>query len=275
MPRTTLDLTTKEILNTREAAAVLKVTTQTIKNYIYSGKLNAIKTPGGHHRIRRTDLKSLGFVIDEEKHQKPISSDDLWTAYNELLHAFVATVETLIRALDTRDIISSGHSSRVASLSCAMGRNMGFSERQLEDLKLAALFHDVGKIGISEAILGKPGRLTDQEFFLIKKHPEIGAKIVEHVDRLKPIVPVIRHHHERFDGKGYPDELGGSDIDLHARIISVADAYDFLRSDLSFRKSFSVEDSLKEIRVSAGTQFDPDVVSCFIEGFKEGPSVLH
>lgn len=275
MPRTITDITTKEIFNTREAAAVLKVTTQTIKNYIYSGKLNAIKTPGGHHRIRRIDLKSLGFFIDEEKNQKPLSPDDLWTAYSELLRAFVATVETLIRALDTRDIISSGHSSRVASLSCAVGRNMGFSERQLEELKLAALFHDVGKIGISEAILGKPGRLTDQEFFLIKKHPEIGAKIVEPVDRLKPIGPMIRHHHERFDGKGYPDELGGSDIELNARIISVADAYDFLRSDLSFRKAFSVDDSLKEIKVSSGTQFDPEVVDCFIDSFKEGHAVLH
>lgn len=269
MPPRVIDLASKEILNTREAAALLKVTTQTIKNYIYSGKLNAIKTPGGHHRIRRVDLKSLGFVIDEERSQQSFSTEELWDAYNKLLATFVTTVEAFIKALDTRDIISSGHSARVAGLSCAVGRNYGFSEKELRDLKLAALLHDVGKIGISENILGKPGRLTDQEFFLIKQHPEIGENLVSGVDHLRGLAPVIRHHHERFDGSGYPDKLGGSDIELNSRIISVADAFDFLRSDLSFRRAMSVDDSLQEIKSASGTQFDPDVVRIFVDSVKE------
>ncbi len=268
MPKKVVDLTTKEILNTREAAALLKVTTQTIKNYIYSGKLNAIKTPGGHHRIRRSDLKSLGFVVDEGKTQQNLSLDELWDAYNGLMRAFVSTVEAFIKALDTRDIISAGHSSRVADMSCAVGKAFGLLERDLQELRLAGLLHDVGKIGISEAILGKPGRLTDQEFFLVKKHPEIGEKIVEDVENLKPIASIIRHHHERFDGKGYPDEIGGADIELHSRIIAVADAYDFLRSDLSFRKALSIDDSLQEIKKASGTQFDPEIVNYFVDSVK-------
>lgn len=275
MSKKTIDITTKEILNTREAAALLKVTTQTIKNYIYSGKLKAIKTPGGHHRIRRIDLKSLGFVIEEEKSQKDLSMEELWSAYNDLTRAFVSTVEAFIRALDTRDIISAGHSSRVAGLACAVGRSMDFTEKQLQELRLAGLLHDVGKIGISEAILGKPGRLTDQEFFLIKKHPEIGENIVEGIDRLKSIASTIRHHHERFDGKGYPDEIGGSDIEQNSRIIAIADAYDFLRSDLSFRRALSVDDSLQEIKNCSGTQFDPEVVNCFVDSIKGHNRELH
>ena len=269
MQKKTIDIASKEILNTREAAALFKVTTQTIKNYIYSGKLRAIKTPGGHHRIRRTDLKSLGFVVDEEEKSQQISSmEELWDAYNSLMGAFVSTVESLIKALDTRDIVASGHSSRVSSMSCAVGRAMRFSEKEIQDLMLAGLLHDVGKIGISESILGKPGRLTDQEFFLVKKHPEIGEKIVAAVEHLKSIAPAVRHHHERFDGKGYPDKIGGTDIELNSRIISVADSYDFLRSELSFRRALSVDDSLQEIRDSSGTQFDPEIAKYFVDSVK-------
>ena len=276
MPRRTIDITSKEILNTREAAALLKVTTQTIKNYIYSGKLKAIKTPGGHHRVRKSDLKSLGFIVEDD-HQSStnVSVEDLWGAYNSLVGTLVSTVEALIKALDSRDIVSSGHSSRVAKLACSVGKTMGYTEKELEELRLAALLHDVGKIGISEVILGKPGRLTDQEFFLVKKHSEIGEKIVAEIDNFKPIASIVRHHHERHDGKGYPDEIGGSDIEMNSRIISVADAYDFLRSDLSFRKALSVEDSISEIKQFSGTQFDPEVVSSFFNGMKAGSVNLH
>jgi excisionase family DNA binding protein len=261
----TKNIASKEIFTTREAAALIKVTTQTIKNYIYSGRLKAIKTPGGHHRIRRIDLKDVGFAVEEEKGRQHFSMDELWSAYNSLITTLVATVETLMKALDTRDIISSGHSSRVTALSCAVGRSMGFSEKELRDLKLSALLHDVGKIGICEAILGKPGRLTDQELFIVKKHPEIGEKIVTEIEHLRPIASSVRHHHERFDGKGYPDGIGGLDVELNSRIISVADAYDYLHSDLFFRKAFSVDDSLQEVKNCSGTQFDPKIVNIFVD----------
>ena len=132
----TKDIVSKEIFTVREAAALLNVTTQTIKNYIYAGKLKVLKTPGGHHRIRRIDLKSLGFAVEEEKGPKNFSMDELWSAYNNLLNTIVSTVESFTKALDTRDIVSSGHSSRVADLSCTVGDVMGFSENELRDLRL-------------------------------------------------------------------------------------------------------------------------------------------
>ncbi len=258
------DLMSREILNTREAASLLKVTTQTIKNYIYAGKLKAIKTPGGHHRIRRVDLEGLGFVAEEEKQQSTITRTDMLNSYETIVRAFIPTIEAFIKALDMRDVISAGHSARVDSISSSIGESMGLSENELKELKLASLLHDVGKIGISESILGKPGQLTDQEFFLIKQHPEIGEKIVGGIEQLRPVASTIRHHHERFDGKGYPDRIGGFEIELYSRIISVVEAYDFLRSDLSFRKAFSFEDTMQEIKTGSGTQFDPDVVKYLV-----------
>jgi len=271
------DLMSREILNTREAASLLKVTTQTIKNYIYAGKLKAIKTPGGHHRIRRVDLEGLGFVAEEEKPSSTITQTDMLNSYETIVKAFISTIEAFTKALDMRDVISAGHSERVDSISSSIGESMGLSERELKELKLASLLHDVGKIGISESILGKPGQLTDQEFFLIKQHPEIGEKIVGGIEQLRPVASTIRHHHERFDGKGYPDRIGGSEIELYSRIISVVEAYDFLRSDLSFRKSLSVEDTMQEIKTGSGTQFDPDVVKHLVTNVNDnGHSVrLH
>ena len=268
MTRKKTDPLFKEILNTREAAAVLNVTTQTIKNYIYSGKITALKTPGGHHRVRRSDLRKIGFIIEDESMQnRPLATQ--WNTTNNLISMLITTVESLVRALDARDIISTGHSSRVSDMACKIGKNIGFSKDQLQELKLGALLHDVGKVGISEVILGKPGKLTDQEFFLVKKHSEIGEQIVDEIGHLKPTSASIRHHHERFDGKGYPDEIGGSDIELNARIISVVDSYDFLRSDLSFRKALSIDAALQEIQNSAGTQFDPVIVDHFVNTVRQ------
>ncbi len=269
------DFLSQEILNTREAAGLLKVTTQTIKNYIYSGRLKAIKTPGGHHRIRRQDLQSIGFVADDSNGPQSLSREDLFTAYTGLVGTLVETVEALIKALDMRDILSSGHSSRVAQLSCSVGTRMGLPEKDIQDLRLAALLHDVGKIGISDAILGKPGRLTEQEFYTVKKHAEIGEKIVSGVEYLRSAAPVIRHHHEFYNGKGYPDGIAGDDIEVGARIISVADAFDFLRSDLSFRAPLSVADTLNEIQNGSGMQFDPSVVLACADIIRERTQQVH
>jgi len=260
MAKKKVDLITREILNTREAASLLKVTTQTIKNYIYSGKLKAIKTPGGHHRIRRVDLEGIGFISEEEMVPVSLTPTDMLSSYESIVKTLVSTIEAFTKALDMRDVISEGHSSRVENISTSIGKSMRLSNKELQELKLSSLLHDVGKVGISESILGKPGQLTDQEFFLVKQHPEIGEKIVSGIEQLKSVASTVRHHHERFDGSGYPDRIAGSEIELCARIIAVVEAYDFMRSDLSFRKSISVEDTLKEIRNGSGTQFDPKVV---------------
>ena len=183
----------KDILRTREAAAMLKVTTQTIKNYIYSGRLKALKTPGGHHRIRKADLKALGFL-------------------DELLNSYSATIRVILKALDTRDTITPGHSQRVAEYSGELAQRLGLSPEEKRNLDLAALLHDVGKIGMSEYVLGKRGKLTEQELYMIKKHPEFGENLLKNIAFLKSTLPSIRHHHERFDGKGYPNQLQGEEI---------------------------------------------------------------
>lgn len=254
----------KEILKTREAAELLKVTTQTIKNYIYSGKLKALKTPGGHHRIRRSDLKEIGFLEDLPGEEGRLSREELYQLYKDLLKSYVSTIKVILKALDSRDSITSGHSQRVAEYGKALGTKLGLSPTERRNLELASLLHDVGKIGISEYILGKPGKLTDQELFMIKKHPEIGGHIVEDVEFLKPTVSSILHHHERFDGKGYPDGLSGEDIPLPSRIISVSETYDFLTSDLSYRKAISKEQAFEELKRASGNQLDPEIVSAFI-----------
>ena len=185
---------------------------------------------------------------------------DMLNSYETILKTLVSTIEAFTKALDMRDVIFTGHSARVDNISSSIGKSMGLSGKELQDLKLASLLHDVGKVGISESILGKPGQLTDQEFFLVKQHPEIGGKIVGGIEQLRSVASTIRHHHERFDGNGYPDGLAGSEIELYARIIGVVETYDFMRSDLSFRKAVSVDDTLREIKTCSGTQFDPEVV---------------
>jgi excisionase family DNA binding protein len=257
-------VTQKEILRTREAADLLKVTTQTIKNYIYSGKLKALKTPGGHHRIRRSDLKELGFLEDLPGEEGRLSREELYQVYRDLLGSYVSTIKVILSALDSRDSITSGHSLRVSEYSTALSDKMGLTATEKRNLELSALLHDVGKIGISEYILGKPGKLTDQELFMVKKHPEIGENIIADVEFLKPTISPIRHHHERFDGKGYPDGLSKEEIPLNARIIAVAETYDFLTSDLSYRTAITKEQAFEEIKKASGTQLDPEIVSAFL-----------
>lgn len=258
-------LAQKEILKTREAAELLKVTTQTIKNYIYSGKLKALKTPGGHHRIRRSDLKEIGFIEDLPGEEGRLGREELYQIYKDLLGSYIATIKVILKALDSRDVIATGHSQRVADYSIMIADRLGLSSMEKRNLELSALLHDVGKIGISEYILGKPGKLTDQELFMIKQHPEIGEHILEGVEFLKPTIATIRHHHERFDGQGYPDGLAGNNIPLPARIISAVETYDFLSSDLSYRKALSQQEVFDEMKRASGSQLDPEIVSTFLE----------
>jgi len=257
--------TQKEILTTREAAEMVKVTTQTIKNYIYSGRLKALKTPGGHHRIRRSDLKELGFLEDLPGEEGKLGREELYQLYKDLFNSFVSTIKVILKALDSRDAIASGHSQRVAEYCKAIAQRLGLSHIEKRNLEFAALLHDVGKIGISEYILGKPGKLTDQELYMVRKHPEVGVDILKSIDFLKPTIPSILHHHERFDGKGYPDGLSGENIPLPARIISMTETYDFLTSDLPYRSALSRDQAFEELKRVSGNQLDPEIVRIFME----------
>ena len=155
------------------------------------------------------------------------------------------------------------HSEEVATLAVRIAVRMGFDARRCEHLLLGALLHDVGKLGVSARILMKPGRLTATEFALVKQHPGIGHRVVVRIPTLAPAAPAVRHHHERYDGRGYPDGLAGTDIPLEARIVAVADAYSAMVADRPYRRGRSGEEAYAELVRCAGTQFDPEVVTAF------------
>jgi hypothetical protein len=183
---------------------------------------------------------------------------------DELEKTSAATLVALSRALDARDKDTEGHSERVSALSVELGREMGLEESDLRSLRLAALLHDVGKIGVPDVILRKPGSLDEQEWTLLCKHPQTGYDILQNIPFLKPSLDAVLHHHEKFNGKGYPDGLSGDAISLPARILTVADVYDALTSHRPYRPAFSQEKAFEMIRDEAGQQFDPKVVQALV-----------
>jgi len=182
---------------------------------------------------------------------------------------FIAMVKSLVSALEAKDEYTRHHSTRVTEFTLKIAANMGFSARELEDLELAALLHDVGKIAVPEWVLNKKGKLTEEEFAYIKEHPVRGESILNPVVELNQISKIVRSHHERYDGKGYPDGLKGQEIPLGARIMSVADAYDAITSDRPYRGAESHHYAMKEIIKFSGIQFDPEVVQHFFEVSKD------
>jgi len=166
-------------------------------------------------------------------------------------------MHSLTSAVDAKDAYTCGHSERVALLSRHVAKELGISDSEVEQIYIAGLLHDVGKIGVPESVLQKTGKLTNEEFDLMKKHPEIGAKILQDVRQIQQIIPGVLHHHERYDGNGYPARLAGEDIPLMGRIICLADCFDAMTTNRTYRRALPIEVALAEIRRCAGTQFDP------------------
>jgi HD-GYP domain-containing protein (c-di-GMP phosphodiesterase class II) len=183
----------------------------------------------------------------------------------ELEDAYVSTVKVLAAAIDARDTYTHGHSGRVSRFSMLIGQAIGLSKKELEDLKIACLFHDVGKIKVPDSILHKPGKLDASEYDVIIHHVENGTSILQKASSLLKYVPAVRHHHERCDGKGYPDGLSGEAIPLFASIIAVADSFDAMTSTRPYRKAFSVEMALQELLRVAGSQLRADLVAVFVK----------
>ena len=182
---------------------------------------------------------------------------------------FISMVKSLVSALEAKDIYTRHHSARVTEISLKIAREMGFGERDLADLELAGLLHDIGKIGVPEHILNKPGTLTPEEMTQIREHPVHGESILRPIIELAQITKIVRHHHERYDGTGYPDKLKGLEIPLGARIMAVADTYDAITSRRPYRGEESHHFAVKEIIRCSGAQFDPEVVQHFMELAKE------
>ncbi|MFZ2959693.1 MAG: HD domain-containing phosphohydrolase [Candidatus Ozemobacteraceae bacterium] len=185
--------------------------------------------------------------------------------FRNLQQAYIQSLSALTSAIDAKDSYTHGHSERVTELSVALGKEINLNKTDLENLRIASVLHDIGKIGIPENILNKPGRLTDEEFEIIKSHPELGIRILKKVEFLVTVVPIIRHHHERYDGRGYPDALKAEEIPFAARIITIADSYDAMTSDRPYRKAMELEAACSEIMRCKGSQFDPELTEAFVK----------
>ncbi|MDR2719110.1 MAG: HD-GYP domain-containing protein [Treponema sp.] len=181
------------------------------------------------------------------------------------------TIMAFSEALEARDQYTAGHSRRVMEYSKSIGQRMKLDKQDIEDLKRSALLHDIGKIGIPDMILKKQTKLTDEEYATIKSHPETGAAILKFIKSFKHLVPAVYHHHEQFDGEGYPDGVKGKEIPLHARIIAIADTFDAMTSNRSYRKALSFRTALSELEKNKGIQFDPDIAEIFIGILQESP----
>ncbi len=181
----------------------------------------------------------------------------------------VSIIRALASTVDAKDHYTLGHSQKVSEYSHMIAEELKLPERDREAVKYAGLLHDIGKIALSDEIIKKPSRLTENEFEMVRKHPIVGAKIIKEIDSLAPIVPIVLHHHERFDGKGYPDGLSGEQIPIGARIVFLADAYDTMVSARAYRDMIPPELAISELRKNAGTQFDPKVVDAFIETLRK------
>jgi putative nucleotidyltransferase with HDIG domain len=194
---------------------------------------------------------------------------EIKAAYDKLEATYDQTLAALMSALDARDRETEGHSSRVSRLTARMGQALNFSREQLKVLERGSLLHDIGKIGISDTILHKPGRLSEEEWTVMRRHPDIGAKIVNGIPFLEDTIPLIRHHQERWDGTGYPDGLRGEEIPILARMFSIADAFDALTSNRPYRQKISEEEAVQYLREQSGTLFDPHIVEIFEQVLKE------
>jgi len=199
----------------------------------------------------------------------------------DLKELFYKTIKSIASALDSKDPYTHGHSLRVTLYSMILAKEMGFDEKLLEEIETAGLLHDIGKIAIPQNILCKPGKLTDEEFAVMKLHPNNSEKLILSIKKLAGISSWLKAHHERWDGRGYPDGLKGEEIPLSSRIVAIADTYDAMTSTRSYRTALSHEVAIEEIRKCAGSQFDPNLAQKFIEleatikAAKENPEVYY
>jgi putative nucleotidyltransferase with HDIG domain len=185
--------------------------------------------------------------------------------YNELEELFKGTIKSLATAVESKDPYTYDHIDRVTELSLKLAQKAGLGRKDLKNVELSAILHDIGKIAIPDEILNKPGKLTDEEYEIIKTHVYHGAKILEPIPGLKEVVPAVLHHHERWDGKGYPYGLKGEKIPVIARIITITDAFDAMSSDRVYRKALPGHEIFKEFNKEKGKQFDPELTRLFLE----------
>ncbi|MDK2794169.1 MAG: hypothetical protein PWP75_798 [Caldanaerobacter sp.] len=193
----------------------------------------------------------------------------MFKLYIDSKQSYYDTINVLVKALDAKDKYTAGHSKNVEKIAALLCREFGFSESHTEMVRIASLLHDIGKIGVKEEVLNKPGKLTDEELSIIKEHPQKGYEILRDVPALKEASLWVKYHHEWYDGSGYPDGIKGDEIPLEAQILSLADVFDALVSDRPYRKAFSQEEAYKIILEHERTQFSPKIINAFKKAFEK------
>ncbi|MFC1500834.1 HD domain-containing phosphohydrolase [Elusimicrobiota bacterium] len=227
------------------------------------GVLN-VNSPTDSDTFEEMDMRLLSILADQTAVM--LENIDL---YNNIQSFYFEMIQTLARTLDAKDSYTHDHADRARRYTRLICAKLHLPEPLIKHIEYAALMHDIGKIGISEKVLNKEGKLTDEEFEEIKEHPSIGNRILEPVTFLSPVAPIVLYHHEWYNGRGYPAGLAGEEIPLGSRIVAVIDAYDAMISERPYRKALSKETAIKELVAGKGTQFDPKVVDIFLEVLKE------
>jgi len=241
----------------REAAKHLNLSLSAIKNYIYANKLKTLKTPGGHHRISKSELLAAmgeGGVIGAIPEAPAVSMESYCTT---LLNVF-----KLLGAQGNHFIL---HSMKVSEISYKLSKALGLADEDILCAKMAGLVHDIGHMAVDRQILLKQGPLMPQEYEAIKLHPVKGAELLNSINGLNSISDIVAQHHERIDGRGYPKGIGEKDIKKTARIISIAEAYDYMVSEYSYKKPVSKDMAIAELTQKKGMQFDKEIVEIFVK----------
>jgi putative two-component system response regulator len=214
-------------------------------------------------------LEEANRALETEIAERKRAEEELLQSYVKLQRTLEGTVNTLVLAVEMRDPYTAGHQRGVAQLACAIAKEMGLSENQIEGIRMAALIHDIGKISIPAEVLNKPGPLSELEYGLIKAHPQIGHDILKAVDFPWPVADIVLEHHERMDGSGYPQGLSGEEIILEARILGVADVVEAMVSHRPYRPAHEIDEALEEISQNRGVIYDPEVVDACLRLFSE------
>lgn len=223
------------------------------------GCIAAVAPALGDYQFSERKIRLLAGVA----HQAKLAITNA-VSFESLERTFFETVEALANALEAKDEYTSNHARSITDMALDVGAELGIEGTDLKRLELGALFHDIGKIGIPSKILAKPGPLDDDEWKVIRTHPELGERILEPIDRLAEVRPIVRHCHEHYDGSGYPDAIAGDQIPIESRIILVVDAFDAMTTDRPYRKALPVEEACRRLRESSGKQFDPEIVAAFL-----------
>lgn len=236
---------------------------ETIKRYDIQGYCEKSNNPNQILLLIESALKSVAQVK-----QIKIINENLKKANMKMEEAYLGTIEALRITVDAKDSYTKGHSDRVAYYAKLLAKELKLDEVEQERIYIGGLFHDIGKIGVPDNILQKQGKLTDEEYSIIKKHPKIGEHIIDAATIFDDIITIVEYHHERFDGRGYPEGLVGKNIPFYARIVAIADAFDAMTSDRQYRTKLTLEETLQEIEKNFDKQFDKELAEKFIQLIK-------